>query len=282
MSPRVSINMYQQARLQASNSSPNLRADPKRDTLVDLMHSLRSELAQHRYLMLDIQSRLSCLERETFGRDNVGTEEKHFTPPRSNRTTLTRPESQITQNWWKTCQKFAQRSGTPVSIEQFLGRSGCFSGFDFDFDVRHSQLSNLTFTPKAIEAPQSSPASPPYEESVIESPEYHQIAFNHTGLRRRSTADILSQSGQDIINQVIEVNTKQMPFIPLIQEPPNDRRSGSSRASNYTDMTALPPIPAQHQHEAPSHSGLKGLKEKLKCKMSFRSATAYRSRTALH
>lgn len=243
-----------------------------------MIQSVQTELATHRALMLDIQSRLSFLEQDAPTMvescapevlspvvDELKPPQRAPPPPPQRRASLVIPPGRESQSWWQMCQKFAENCDTPCDPQEFLKTPGRFEDFDFHLGGPATTDSVRPTTPVELELDNVPALSPDSErhssrdadfelganESVAQSPQ----------LERQSSESVESRSpsifseGQprlsgltmehceeidNIIEQVVEFK-KPAALPPLLLHPPPSGRTAS--IMSVEEITALPDCP---------------------------------------
>lgn len=240
--------------------------------LFEMLQDVQSELATHRTLLHDIQSRLSFLENDA--PTMVGTcepdmlspvEEKIAAPTRAAPPPPRRPSSLIPpglerQSWWQACQNFAENCDTPFNAQEFLGKSSALDDFEFHFGglpTDGGARPESTLILDLDELPALSPSS-------SHVPEIAELTLDNSASPRHSTSTVSSASPSvfslepaprtsnltaldaDEIDQIIEqiVEFKKPATLPplLLHPPPTSRASMLSVDESITALPDLPPV----------------------------------------
>lgn len=243
--------------------------------LFEMLQSVQSELATHRAMMLDIQSRLSFLEQDTptmvesCEPDVLSpAEEKIAAPTRPPPPPPRRPSSLIPpglerQSWWQACQNFAENCDTPFNATEFLGKPSHFDDFDFHFGglaTDEGVRPESTLILDIDEVPALSPESEHHPSEVVEieleaplasSPELGRLSCETVESRSPSvfseaaprTSGLTMEHREEIdniIEQIVEFK-KPAALPPLLLHPPPSGRAAS--ILSVEEITALPDLP---------------------------------------
>lgn len=258
---RASYNTTTKAELRESNHQ-----------LFEMLQDVQSELATHRTLLQDIQSRLSFLENDA--PTMVGTcepdmlspvEEKIAAPTRAAPPPPRRPSSLIPpglerQSWWQACQNFAENCDTPFNAQEFLGKSSALDDFEFHFGGLPTDGGARPESTPILDLDELPALSP----SSSHLPEIAELTLDDSPSPRISTSTISSASPSvfslepaprtsnltaldaDEIDQIIEqiVEFKKPATLPplLLHPPPTSRASMLSVDDGITALPDLPPV----------------------------------------
>ncbi|KAH6639208.1 hypothetical protein C7974DRAFT_388031 [Boeremia exigua] len=242
--------------------------------MFEMLQTLQTELATHRTLMLDIQSRLSFLEQDAPTMVDLSASEalsspldEPKAPSRPPPPPPRRPSSLIEpglerQSWWQACQNFAENCDTPFNVKEFITTPSRFEDFDFHFgglptdgvrpqtpveiDIENvpalspeSAANDSDVSDIEVEEPFSlSPEAgrPSSEDAESLSPSiFSEGAPRTSGLTMTDCEDI-----DNIIEQIVEFR-KPAALPPLLLHPPPSGRDAS--IFSVEEITALPDLP---------------------------------------
>lgn len=242
--------------------------------LFEMLQTVQSELATHRAMMLDIQSRLSFLEQDAptmVESCEPGvlspTDEKMAPPSRPPPPPPRRASSLIApglerQSWWQACQNFAENCDTPFNAQEFLKTPGNFDDFDFHFG---GLTSAETVQPQSYlvldidEVPALSPESEHHpagivdielEEPCASSPKPERLSsesvesrspsvFSEAAPRTSGLTVDHCEEIDNIIEQIVEFK-KPAALPPLLLHPPPSGKTLSIMSEE--EITALPEL----------------------------------------
>lgn len=127
-----------------------------------MLQNIQAELYAHRSIMLDIQSRVSHLEKSRpvsgisscTGTDMRARERERLDA--HNKLIAIAPEGQA---WWEACQNFARNSNPPISAGEFLRTPVPVSAFEPAWNNRFSGHMSILETP---------PITPPEQKSSVQ------------------------------------------------------------------------------------------------------------------
>lgn len=260
----------------ASTTKSELRQSNQQ--MFEMLQNLQTELATHRAIMLDIQSRLSFLEQDAPTMvDSCGPEvlspvvdelkppQRSPPPPPPKHASLVIPPGRESQSWWQACQNFAENCDTPIDPQEFLKTPSPFEDFDFHFGGLATADTVRPETPVELaidDVPALSPESERHssggagietdvEETVAHSPEPERQSSESVESRSPSIfsecAPRLSgltmehcEEIDSIIEQVVEFK-KPAALPPLLLHPPPSGRTAS--ILSVEEITALPDCP---------------------------------------
>ncbi|KAF3038670.1 hypothetical protein E8E12_007293 [Didymella heteroderae] len=255
----------------ASTTKSELRNSNQQ--MFEMLQSVQTELATHRAILSDIQSRLSFLEHDAPTMvescapevlspvvDELKPPERAPPSPPPKRASLVIPPGRESQSWWQMCQKFAENCDTPCDPQEFLGKTPSrFEDFDFHFGGLRTHDSVRPVTPVELEidnVPALSPASERHpsgdagleaEEPVAserqssESVESRSPSIFSEGQPRLSGLTMEHcEEIDNIIEQVVEFK-KPAALPPLLLHPPRSARTASRMSAE--EITALPDCP---------------------------------------
>ncbi|CAO2649826.1 Nn.00g011180.m01.CDS01 [Neocucurbitaria sp. VM-36] len=272
-----------EAYLETPNTSPNMCSKPtmtsKRSSyasttksdlrqsnyaLRQMFQNIQGELAAYRSIMLNIQSRVSNLEKAASA-DNQADGPHNTLDTQDCPTSHTSIES---QTWWEACQNFARNCDTPFSANEFLKTPRRFSGFDFHFDAfKSSKPHTPPVTPEAANITQdltsASNRGSGEQSNLSPNNATHSPPSSDPQLRSR-------EQGSDILERILEFDKIKIPLPPVLQSPPRSLRSKSASvlSEEANNVTALPELPAAPLETAPpaavetpqrSYKGIKSL-----------------------
>ncbi|KAF2623152.1 hypothetical protein BU25DRAFT_414658 [Macroventuria anomochaeta] len=257
----------------ASTTKSELRQSNQQ--LFEMLQNLQTELATHRAIMLDIQSRLSFIEQDapTMIEDGApevlspATDElkppQRPPPPPPRRASSLIPPGRESQSWWQACQNFAENCDTPFNAQVFLKTPSRFEDFDFHFGGLATSEGVQPESPVEIvidETPDSSPESesqppedaeldiektlalsPRSERQSSEDAESRPPSIFSEGAPRTSglTMDTCEEI-DNIIEQIVEFK-KPTALPPLLLHPQLSGRTAS--ILSVEEITALPGLP---------------------------------------
>ncbi|KAF2996214.1 hypothetical protein E8E13_002291 [Curvularia kusanoi] len=255
---RVSYSSVTKSELRQSNHQ-----------LFEMLQDVQTELATHRTLLADIQSRLSFLEHDAptmvdelmttpiVGGEKIAAPTRAPPPPPPRRPSSLIAPGLERQSWWQACQNFAENCDTPFSAQEFLGKDAQtpFDDFDFHFGglatgegvVQRPEEATLVLDIE--EVPALSPSlsqrrgsdadaeEPAPGRQSCESMESENPSIFSEGAPRTSGLTFDDREELDnIIEQIVEFK-KPATLPPLLLHPPP-----TSRASllSVEEITALP------------------------------------------
>jgi len=254
----------------ASTTKSELRNSNQQ--MFEMLQSVQTELATHRTILADIQSRLSFLEHDAPTMvescapellspvvDELKPPQRAPPPPPPKRASLVIPPGRESQSWWQMCQKFAENCDTPCDPQEFLGKTpSCFDDFDFHFGGLPTTDSVRPATPVDLEIDNVPGLSPTSERHSSGDAEVEIEAGESVAPERLSSESVESRSpsivseGQprlsgltmehceeidNIIEQVVEFK-KPAALPPLLLHPPRSARTVSR--PSVEEITALP------------------------------------------
>ncbi|KAJ4368709.1 hypothetical protein N0V86_009618 [Didymella sp. IMI 355093] len=260
----------------ASTTKSELRNSNQQ--MFEMLQSVQTELATHRTILSDIQSRLAFLEQDAPTMvescapeilspvvDELKPPQRAPPPPPQKRASLVIPPGRESQSWWQMCQKFAENCDTPCDPQEFLQTPGRFEDFDFHFGGLATADSVRPATPVELDidnVPALSPASERHPSSDAEAEVDAEEAVGQSPQpERQSSESVESRSpsifseGQprlsgltmehceeidNIIEQVVEFK-KPAALPPLLLHPPRSARIVSRMS--VEEITALPDCP---------------------------------------
>ena len=186
--------------------------------LIEMLQNITTELAAHRSILLDVQSRVSHLEHESVNNDPPLSALRALEGQRSKRNSrLAPPEGQA---WWEACQNFARNSEEPMSAKEFLRTPRRFSGFDWKYGPAPSRGSHTPpATPPAVdEVPPLTPTSEEEgDQADVHTPTKHDITIK---VDRQEVTPKATDIEGDIKEHTVEVDKKNMPPAPVLLPPP--------------------------------------------------------------
>ncbi|KAF1846239.1 uncharacterized protein K460DRAFT_431273 [Cucurbitaria berberidis CBS 394.84] len=249
MTEDPSPNMYSKRIIDSNQpsctSTTNLQLRQSNHTLHETLQNIQDELAAHRTIMLDVQSRVSHLELAS------SIDNQTDTPPNSRdmqifqhaRGRCANNATRESLAWWEACKTFAHNCDSPFDANDFLKTPKRFSGFDFNLTGLKTKPHTPTVTPEVDDVPGLSPASDRDEQSDTETHDGLNHAFNET-LSMPYPRLWNKKEGGNIVERVIEFDRVKIPMPPVLQSPPRSVRSKSaSVVSVDADLTALPDLP---------------------------------------
>jgi hypothetical protein len=235
--------------------------------LIEMLQAMQTELASHKAMMLDLQSRISLLEH-----DAAGIEEEapaHVSPVLLEQLQLDLPSPVIpagreSMSWWEACRNFADNCDTPFSAQEFLKTPGDYDEFDFHFGglVTNPSVVNIGMNPDVEPAsppavadlPSLTPTSDRDEQSQSSSP-----ILSPQEVVEDLTLISTSEDGfeyDDIVERIVEFS-KPRTLRPLLLHPPP---TGKSTSDLDMGITALPQFPAETEAAEPSKRHSKGIR----------------------
>jgi hypothetical protein len=186
--------------------------------LIEMLQNITTELAAHRSILLDVQSRVSHLEHESINNDPPLSALRALEGQRSKRNSrLLPPEGQA---WWEACQNFARNSEEPMSAKEFLRTPRRFSGFDWKYSHAPSQGSHTPpATPPTVdEVPTLTPTSEEEgDHSDVHTPTKHDITIK---VDEQEATPKTTDIETDIKEHTVEVDKNNMPPAPVLLPPP--------------------------------------------------------------
>lgn len=233
----------------ASTTKSQLRQSNQH--LFEMIQSLQAELATHRAIMLDVQSRLSFLEQDapTMVEDNEPSvlspsadelkPPQRPPPPPPRRASSLIPPGRESQSWWQACQNFAENCDTPFNAQEFLGTPSHFEDFDFHFGGLAT--GEEVQPPSTIDIEEPAEVSPPSECQSSEHIESRSPSiFSEEAPRTSGLTMDNCEELDSIIEQVVEFR-KPAVLPPLLLHPPPSGRTAS--ILSVEEITALPNLP---------------------------------------
>ncbi|KAJ8118698.1 hypothetical protein OPT61_g385 [Boeremia exigua] len=253
----------------ASTTKSELRQSNQQ--MFEMLQNLQAELATHRALMLDIQSRLSFLEHDAPTIVELSAPEalspavetikapQRPPPPPPRRTSSLIPPGLERQSWWEACQHFAENCDTPFNAQEFLKTPSHFDDFDFHFgglatdvEVEPETLVEIDIEDVPALSPESEnhdseievepftlssePERQSSEDAESRSPSiFSEGAPRTSGLTMDQCEDI-----DNIVEQIVEFK-KPAALPPLLLHPPPSGRTAS--IMSVEEITALPGLP---------------------------------------
>lgn len=274
----------------ASTTKSELRQSNQQ--MFEMLESLQSELATHRAIMLDIQSRLSFLEHDaptmvescapemlSPAVEELKAPSRPPPPPPRRASTLIAPGLER-QSWWQACQNFAENCDTPFNAQEFLKTPSRFEDFDFHFGglAIGDGMEPETLVEIDIEdVPALSPESENHDSEVGEIEVEEPFALSLEP-ERQSSEDVESRSPSifsegaprtsgltmdhceeidNIVEQIVEFK-KPTALPPLLLHPPPSGRTAS--ILSVEEITALPNLPPVAEVSADPQRHRKGIR----------------------
>ena len=235
--------------------------------LFEMLQNIQAELATHRAIMLDVQSRLSLLEQDAptmvgeIAPEILSPAEdlkppQRPPPPPPRRVSSLIPPGRESQSWWQACQNFAENCDTPFSAQEFLNTPGQFEDFNFHF----GGLTSDEDAPATIPI-ETEDTSAPMTGSIRQSSEdegSRPASIFSEGVPRSSglTMDTCEEP-DNIIEQIVEFK-KPTALPPLLLHPPPSGTSAS--VLSVEEITALPDIPPPSEVSADFQRHRKGIR----------------------
>ncbi|KAF9690496.1 hypothetical protein EKO04_011419 [Ascochyta lentis] len=240
--------------------------------LFEMLQTIQAELATHRAIMLDVQTRLSFIEQDAPTMVEDGATEvlspagdlkppQRPPPPPPRRASSLIPPGRESQSWWQSCQNFAENCDTPFSAQEFLKTSARFEDFDFHF----GGLSTGEEIPPAspIEVLENPALSPESKRQSSENDGPTSPSIFSEGAPRTSGLTMEDYEERDnIIEQIVEFR-KPAVLPPLLLHPPPSGRTTS--LLSVEEITALPDLPPATEvvNEAQRHrKGIRSISSK--------------------
>ncbi|KAH7121061.1 hypothetical protein B0J11DRAFT_569824 [Dendryphion nanum] len=223
----------------ASTTKSELRRS--NNLLIEMLQNIQTELNTHRTIMLDIQHRVSHLEHESVA--SIDNESPHKTALHAlesnvskQKGSLVPPESQF---WWQTCKNFAQNADPPMSATEFLKTPRRFSGLTWEYGVPSRPQSPPITLPDVEDIP---PLTPTSEEDDASDPDTPVKANNK--INKSDTRPLVSRLADNslennIVEQMVEMNKKNLPAPPTLQTPPPGRSAAPSVAPELPKKNPL-------------------------------------------
>ena len=255
----------------ASTTKSELRQSNQQ--LFEMIQSLQAELATHRAIMLDIQSRLSFIEQDAPTMVEDGATEifspavdelkppQRPPPPPPRRASSLIPPGRESQSWWQACQNFAENCDTPFSAQEFLKAPGGFEDFDFHFgglatgDTSEDVQPSSPMEVKIEDTPALSPKS---ERQSSEVARLRSPSIFSEGAPRTSGLTLTdSDEPDDIIEQIVDFK-KPAALPPLLLHPPPSGRTAS--LLSVEEITALPDLPPVSEVSSDPQRHRKGIR----------------------
>jgi hypothetical protein len=268
----------------ASTTKSQLRQS--NEQLFEMLQNMQAELATHRAIMLDIQSRLSFIEQDapTMVEDNAPEvlspavnelkPPSRPPPPPPRRASSLIPPGRESQSWWQACQNFAENCDTPFNAQEFLKTPSHFEDFDFHFGGLPTDEEVRPASPVEIDiedCPALSPEEPTADFTtgpVIVLPESERQSsevaesrspsiFSEGAPRISGLTTDHCEEIDNIIEQVVEFK-KPAALPPLLLHPPPSGRTAS--ILSVEEITALPDLPLCIEVSSESQRHRKGIR----------------------
>lgn len=254
----------------ASTTKSRLRKSNQQ--LFDMLQNIQTELATHRAIMLDVQSRLSFIEQDAPTMvEDVALEvlspmdepkpPQRPPPPPPRRASSTILPGMETESWWQACQNFAGNCDTPFNAQEFLKTPSRFEDFDFHFGGLATDGVRTSTPPEIEDTPNHSPDLKRHS-SRSARPRSPSI-FSDEGSPRTSGLTMDSYEEPDsIIEQVVEFKKPTITPLLLLHPPPTGR---CASLSSVEEITALPQLPSPDEvpNDSPRHrKGIRSISSK--------------------
>jgi hypothetical protein len=211
----------------ASTTKSELRNSNQQ--MFEMLQSVQTELATHRTILADIQSRLSFLEHDAPTMvescapevlspvvDELKPPQRAPPPPPPKRASLVIPPGRESQSWWQMCQKFAENCDTPCDPQEFLGKTPSgFDDFDFHFGGLPTTESVRPATPVDLEIDNVPALSPTSERHSSGDAEVEVEAEESVAPERQSSESVESRSpsifseGQPRLSGLLSCSTRR-------------------------------------------------------------------------
>lgn len=244
----------------ASTTKSQLRQSNQQ--LFEMLQNIQTELATHRAIMLDVQSRLAFIEQDapTMVENTTATclsptgdlkpPQRSPPPPPESSSSLITPGRE-SQSWWQACQNFAENCDTPFSAQEFLKTPSRFDDFDFHFG-------GLTTGEEALAPSQTeivdTPEIPPESKRLSSENDWPPSpSIFSEGEPRTSGLTVDNYEETDnIIEQIVEF--KKPAILPrlLLHPPPSGRTASLLSVEEITALPDLPPVIDSFE-SSPSH-----------------------------
>ncbi|KZM25819.1 uncharacterized protein EKO05_0002600 [Ascochyta rabiei] len=233
----------------ASTTKSQLRQSNQK--LFEMLQNVQTELATHRAIMHDLQTRLSFIEQDAptmvedcapeilSPADDLKPPQRPPPPPPPRRTSSLIPPGRESQSWWQACQNFAENCETPFDAQEFLKTSARFEDFDFHFGGLSTGGESHPPSPiEIIVTPALSPKSK-RQPSENDGPRLPIILSERAP--RTSSLTVEDEEERDsIIEQIVEFRRPAV-LRPLLLHPPPSGRTASFLS--VEEITALPDLP---------------------------------------
>lgn len=258
--------------------------------LVTILQNIQAELAAHRTIMLDIQSRVSHLENESYTSQKIDVLDDTLSRPRCT--------SEECQTWWEACQNFADNCSTPFNANDFFKIPERFSGFDFHFGKLESAPNTPPLSPwkendADVDSILSSTSSKEYLVDVGILEEYDSSlkkAEFQESYAEAEIEDVNKENHDDIIERIMVFDKARIPLPPRLQSPPRGKSALilpshivafpspstiSDSPESIENITALPQLPPNIENVGTPRRHSKGILHLFTFKV-FRRSRAFK------
>jgi hypothetical protein len=218
-------------------------------TLLEMLQNVQTQLVAQTEAMLDMQSRISHLERASLRLD-MNTYEARKTRVLSDMRAQINSKEDLTREtkkWWEACQNYGAKSEQSFNATEFFKSPARFSGFNFDFDLLKTVPTSRN-TPEVDDVPALTPDEK--EQAEVLTPGKRRIPPR---LTRARTTGMYHDAVSDIREHVVEFDRIKTTAVPILTTPPKSSRSKlMAMDSQDGGITALPQMPLLPPLEAES------------------------------